>query len=68
VHWVLDMAFHEDGSRIRHGYAAENFAVLRHIALNLLRSHPTKRKLSIKGRRLKAGWDRGYLMQLLTGN
>ncbi len=66
VHWVLDMAFHEDDSRIRQGYAAENFAVLRHIALNLLRSHPTKRRLSIKSRRLKAGWDRGYLVQLLT--
>ena len=68
LHWVLDVAFHEDASRIRQGHAAENFAVLRHIALNLLRSHPTKKRLSIKGRRLKAGWDRAYLMRLLTEN
>lgn len=68
VHWVLDVAFHEDASGIRQGYAAENFAVLRHIALNLLRRHPTRKWLSIKGRRLEAGWDRGYLTRLLTEN
>jgi predicted transposase YbfD/YdcC len=68
VHWVLDMSFGEDASRIRQGYAAQNFALLRRIALNLLQSHPTKRNLSIKSRRLKAGWDRSYLLQLLTDN
>jgi predicted transposase YbfD/YdcC len=66
VHWVLDVTFHEDQSRIRAGYAAENFAVLRHIALNLLRQQTTKRK-SIKGRRLKAAWDTDYLLQVITG-
>jgi predicted transposase YbfD/YdcC len=66
VHWVLDVTFHEDQSRIRAGYAAENFAVLRHIALNLLRQQATKRS-SIKGRRLKAAWDTDYLLQVLHG-
>jgi predicted transposase YbfD/YdcC len=66
VHWVLDLSFHEDQSRIRAGYAAENFAVLRHIALNLLRQATTKRT-SVKGRRLKAAWDTDYLLQVLTG-
>jgi predicted transposase YbfD/YdcC len=66
VHWVLDVTFHEDQSRIRAGYAAENFAVLRHIALNLLRQQATKRQ-SVKGRRLKAAWDTDYLLQVLRG-
>ena len=67
VHWVLDVAFHEDQSRIRQGYAAENFAVLRHLALNLLQHHSTKR-LSTRGKRLKAGWDNEFLLQVLQGN
>lgn len=66
VHWVLDLAFHEDQSRIREGNAAENFVVLRHLALNLLQHHPTKRRLSIKARRLKAAWDHDYLLQVLN--
>jgi len=66
VHWVLDLAFHEDQSRIREGHAAENFVVLRHLALNLLQRHPTKRRLSIKARRLKAAWDHDYLLQVLN--
>jgi predicted transposase YbfD/YdcC len=64
VHWVLDLSFHEDQSRIRAGFAAENFAVLRHIALNLLRQQPFKRA-SIKGKRKMAGWDTAFLVQVL---
>lgn len=64
LHYVLDVTFHEDQSRIRAGYAAENVAVLRHIALNLLRQQTVKRK-SIKGRRLKAAWDPDFLLQVL---
>jgi len=67
LHWVLDVAFREDDSRIRTGNAAQNMAVLRHIALNLLkREQSTKR--SIRGKRLKAGWDEDYLAQVLCGN
>lgn len=66
VHWVLDMTFREDQSRIRAGHAAENFVVLRHIALNLLRQAPPARR-SIKGRRRRAGWDPDYLLQVLAG-
>lgn len=64
VHWVLDVGFHEDQSRIRAGYAAENFAVLRHLALNLLQHHPIKR-LSVRTRRMKAAWDNEYLLRVL---
>jgi predicted transposase YbfD/YdcC len=66
VHWVLDVTFHEDQSRIRAGHAAENFAVLRHLALNLLRQQQVKH-LSIKAKRLKAGWDHDFLLQTIQG-
>jgi predicted transposase YbfD/YdcC len=65
VHWVLDVAFKEDGCRIRTGHAPENFAVLRHIALNVLRQD-TQCRRGIATKRLKAGWDQDYLASLLT--
>jgi predicted transposase YbfD/YdcC len=64
LHWTLDVTFGEDHSRMRAGHAAANFVVLRHLALNLLRHQPTKH-LSIKAKRLKAGWDDAYLLQVL---
>lgn len=66
VHWVLDIAFREDESRLRKGNGAQNFAVLRHIALNLLKQEHTA-KCGIKNKRLKAGWDPDYLLKVLTG-
>ena len=66
VHWVLDIAFREDDCRIRKGNGAENFAVLRHIALNLLRREKTAKR-SLKGKRKKAAWDNDYLLKVLTG-
>ncbi len=64
LHWVLDVAFREDDSRIRTGHAAENMAIVRRIALNLLKQD-TSVKLGIANKRLKAGWDESYLLKIL---
>lgn len=66
LHWVLDVSFNEDACRIRKDTGAQTFAVLRHIALNLLRRE-SHHKRGIKARRKRAGWDRAYLLQVLTG-
>jgi len=64
LHWVLDVCFREDQSRARAGYAAENLATLRRLALNLLRREKTKKR-GIKGKQLNASWDHAYLLRLL---
>jgi predicted transposase YbfD/YdcC len=64
LHWVLDVAFREDECRVRTGNAPENFATLRHIAVNLLKSEHTA-KVGVKNKRLKAGWDENYLRMVL---
>jgi predicted transposase YbfD/YdcC len=64
VHWVLDVAFREDDSRIRLGHAAENLAVLRHFALNLLRQEQSAH-IGVKAKRLKAAWSTDYLQHVL---
>lgn len=64
VHWILDVAFREDDCRIRVGEAPQNFAILRRIALNLLKSDKST-KLGIANKRLKAGWNVAYLGKLL---
>jgi len=65
LHWVLDVSFNEDACRIRKDKGAQTFSVLRHIALNLLKRE-SKHKRGIKARRKRAGWDRGYLLQVLA--
>ena len=66
LHWVLDVSFDEDACRIRKDQGAQTFSVLRHIALHLLRRE-SHHKRGIKARRKRAGWDRSYLLQVLTG-
>lgn len=65
LHWVLDVAFREDHSRVRTGQAAENLAALRHIALNKLKKEKTLKR-GIKAKRKKAGWDTEYLIKVLA--
>src|SRR4051812_23727102 len=66
LHWLLDVVFGEDQSRARSGYAAQNLATLRRLALNLLKRE--KKKRSIRGKQLDAGWDNAYLLKILGSN
>lgn len=65
LHWCMDVVFGDDQMRARTGHAAHNFAVLRHIALNLLRLAPAKRKGGLKVRRLIAATSDNYRAQIL---
>jgi predicted transposase YbfD/YdcC len=64
LHWVLDVQLGEDQSRARSGYAAENLATLRRLAMNLLKSEKTKKR-GIRGKQNSASWDHAYLLKLL---
>ena len=63
-HWTLDVTFREDDARARIGDSAENLAILRHIALNLLKHHPAK--LSLNRKRFQAALDEPFLLELLN--
>lgn len=65
LHWCLDIAFREDDSRVRKDHSPENLAVLRHIAINLLKNEKTS-KIGIKAKRGKAGWNNTYLEKILA--
>lgn len=65
LHWILDVAFREDDSRIRKDNAPQNFALLRHIASNLLQQDKSV-STGVKNKRLRAGWDNKYLAKLLS--
>ena len=64
LHWVLDIAFREDMSRVRKDHAPENFAVLRHMAVNMLKQEKSI-KVGIHAKRLRVGWDEAYLFKIL---
>ena len=64
LHWCLDVGFGEDQSRVRIHNAAENLARIRRVALSILKQDK-RTKLGIHGKRLKAGWDKAYLLKLL---
>jgi len=66
LHWVLDVAFQEDLSRIRKDHGAENFSILQRIALNLLKNEKSI-KIGIKNKRLFAGWNEDYMAKVLAG-
>jgi predicted transposase YbfD/YdcC len=66
LHWQLDMSFGEDRSRIRKGHADANFAVVRRMALSLLKNEGSQ-KVGVKTKRLTAGWNDDYLEQVLFG-
>jgi predicted transposase YbfD/YdcC len=64
-HWVLDVAFREDESRIRTDHGPENFGLLRKIALNLLKQERGG-KMGIAAKRKVSGWDQDYLLKVLS--
>jgi predicted transposase YbfD/YdcC len=66
LHWSLDVTFREDHSRVRKDHGPQNLAVLRQIALNLLKQETTLKR-GIQGKRLKAGWVEDYLLKVLLG-
>ena len=66
LHWTLDVTFREDHSRVRKDHGPQNLAVLRQIALNLLKQETTLKR-GIQGKRLKAGWVEDYLLKVLLG-
>ena len=63
LHWVLDVALAEDAARSRKDNAPQNLALIRRLALNIIRGHPEK--ASIKGKIKRAGWDDAFLTSLL---
>jgi predicted transposase YbfD/YdcC len=64
LHWILDVVFQEDGSRVRKDNAPENLAILRKLALNIVRIHPEKISMRLKIKR--AAWNDAFLVSMLS--
>ena len=65
LHWCLDVVFDEDHIRMRKDHSAENMAIVRHIALNILKNFPTPKKMSLSRKRQKCEYDFAFLKQVL---
>ena len=65
LHWVLDVVFKEDACRIHKGHGAQNMAVLRHLALNIINQEQSCID-SVKGKQQRAAWANGYMLKLLN--
>src|SRR3954451_1947530 len=65
LHWVFDVTFRENDSRVRHRTAARNLALLRKIALNLVAADRSS-QTSLRGRRKKAAWNDDYMLRIIT--
>ena len=65
LHWVLDVALREDVSRVRKDHGPTDFAVLRHMVLNMLKRERSA-KVGVQAKRLQAGWDEDYLLKVLS--
>lgn len=66
LHWILDVTFNEDASRIRQGYAAQNMALLRRLSVNLLKRESSK--MSLKMKRYTAALDNNFLLKILAAS
>ena len=66
LHWQLDVSFDEDSNRVSNRHGGENLALVRRLALALLKRHPDKRSIACK--RLAAAFDTTFLEEVLTGN
>jgi len=66
LHWILDVTFREDDSRVRDRTEARNLAILRKIAINLMSRYRSPR-ISMRARRKQAAWNDEYMMSLLAG-
>jgi hypothetical protein len=68
LHWVLDVVFREDASRVREKLAGANLAMIRRVAVSLLRRTPgRKKRMTTPTKRKVAGWDDDFLLQVLQG-
>jgi predicted transposase YbfD/YdcC len=67
LHWVLDVAFREDESRVRKDHGPENLGLLRRIALSLLKRAPSRKKCGVAAKRKQAGWNDDFLVEVLLG-